>query len=115
MAHGAGAPVEPVGRVEERRPKAPVGSRRIFPPQFKLQVSVFSFFFFFPPIFVLSVRRVDLINIGTSFDPFAFNTYYIITAGAAPSRARLSCQNEYNAVSAVVRHRTAARSIITVI
>lgn len=37
MAHGA--PDEPVGRVEERqRPKAPVGSRRIFPPQFKLQV-----------------------------------------------------------------------------
>ncbi|XP_050532496.1 uncharacterized protein LOC126900659 [Daktulosphaira vitifoliae] len=36
MAHGA--PDEPVGKVEEKRPKAPVGSRRIFPPQFKLQV-----------------------------------------------------------------------------
>lgn len=44
MAYGAGAPVEPVGRVEERRPKAPVGSRRIFPPQFKLQVSFFTVF-----------------------------------------------------------------------
>lgn len=37
MAHGV--PDEPVGKVEEKRPKAPVGSRRIFPPQFKLQVS----------------------------------------------------------------------------
>lgn len=36
MAHGAQD--EPVGKVEEKRPKAPVGSRRIFPPQFKLQV-----------------------------------------------------------------------------
>ncbi|XP_050430425.1 uncharacterized protein LOC126839267 [Adelges cooleyi] len=36
MAHGASD--EPVSKVEEKRPKAPVGSRRIFPPQFKLQV-----------------------------------------------------------------------------
>lgn len=50
MAHGS--PDEPVGRVEEKqRPKAPVGSRRIFPPQFKLQVTW---------IFFLSPRSIFL-------------------------------------------------------
>lgn len=47
MAHGATD--EPVGKVEEKqRPKAPVGSRRIFPPQFKLQVSTNIFVIFLP-------------------------------------------------------------------
>lgn len=45
MAHGA--PDEPVGKVEEKRPKAPVGSRRIFPPQFKLQVNRCLFLYYF--------------------------------------------------------------------
>lgn len=50
MAHGGAD--EPVGKVEEKRPKAPVGSRRIFPPQFKLQVISFIFI-----IFVITLQR----------------------------------------------------------
>lgn len=81
MAHGA--PDEPVGKVEEKRPKAPVGSRRIFPPQFKLQVSLF-----------VEQNKSDFrseykfININNNI-PFR-----TIAAAAAASSVWVPCQNE---------------------
>lgn len=84
MAHGV--PDEPIGKVEEKRPKAPVGSRRIFPPQFKLQVSVDDILHF---NFV--VISLQLLHYCLRIDACNFYGFYAVVIAAI---IRVLCQDE---------------------